>query len=146
VADKISAVQLPDYIRAAGGVEEIRRKQVLSETALKKREEVAAAVGGVMAEIDRNAAQPLGVIDAPTGEDLGKFCVVLGMPQGDGTIALVSVLSDVSDAMLRQFNEKVAKVRIAQNAAKAQVAKEVGSMQEPASDDNSTEEVELLAA
>jgi len=145
VSDNIAGDQLADYIRAAGGIEEIRGKQVLSEQALKKRAEVAAAVGGVMAEIERNAARPLGVIAAPVGEDLGKFCVVLGMPNGDGTISLVSVLSDVSDAMLRQFNEKVAKVRIAQNAEKTQVRKEVGVMQEPAAD-NCVAEEELLAA
>lgn len=131
VQDGIDGLGLSDYIRAAGGVEEIRRKQVLSDEALKKREEVATAVNDVAAEIERNSAQPLGTITAPVGEDYKEFCVVLGKPQGDGTIALVSVLADVSEVMVRQFNEKLAKVRLAQGEAKAQAASEATGMQAP---------------
>lgn len=146
VADGIAGWMLPDYIRSAGGVEEIRRKQVVKEETLKAREQLAAAVAWVIAEIEQNSVSPLGVIDAPTGEDFKDFCVVLGKPRGDGTIALVSVLSDVSESMLKQFTEKVAKVRVSQVALKAQVNKEAGSMLEPAVTQSLAEDMELLAA
>ena len=108
----VAAAQLPDFIRAAGGVEEIRRKAVVSEEAAKRREAVAAARQNVELAIELATVNPLAVIDAPKGVELGNYCLVVGLPQPDKTIALVTVLGAAPDHMVDRIKTILAKQSI----------------------------------
>jgi hypothetical protein len=128
----IDAKQLPEFIRGAGGVEEIRRKAVVSEEAAKRREAVAAARQKVELSIELATVNPLAVINAPKGVELGNYCLVVGLPQPDKTIALVTVLGAAPDHMVDRIKTILAKQSI-DRAAEAELAQmEVLNMIAPA--------------
>jgi hypothetical protein len=117
----VAAAQLPDFIREAGGVEEIRRKAVVSEEAAQRRAAVAAARNDVEQAFELASVNPLAVIDAPQGVALGNYCLVVGIPRPDNTIALVNVLGAAPDHLVDRIKTILAKQSIGR-AAEAELA------------------------
>jgi hypothetical protein len=112
----VAAAQLPDFIREAGGVEEIRRKAVVSEEAAQRRAAVAAARNDVEQAFELASVNPLAVIDAPQGVELGNYCLVVGIPRPDNTIALVNVLGAAPDHLVDRIKTILAKQSIGRAA------------------------------
>jgi hypothetical protein len=105
---------------------------VVSEEAAQRRAAVAAARNDVEQAFELASVNPLAVIDAPQGVALGNYCLVVGIPRPDNTIALVNVLGAAPDHLVDRIKTILAKQSIGR-AAEAELAQmEVLNMIAPA--------------
>lgn len=108
--NEIKPSELADYIKTAGGVEEIKRRMVLSDTAKAKREQIAANAEAVRGNVDYCTANPLAKVQL---EAEGEFAVLLAKPTGDGFVNIVGVLPEVNDALFNALMLRMAKKAVA---------------------------------
>ncbi len=108
--DEIKPNELADYIRAAGGVEEIKRRMVLSEAAKAKREQIAENAETVRGNVDFCMQNPLAKVQLDAE---GDFAVLLAKPTGDGFVNIVGVLPEVNDAFFNALLLRMAKKAVA---------------------------------
>ena len=109
ISSGVPADKLADYINEQGGMEEVKRKMVVSEKALKKREDVAMAQDAVKAAIDDALVQPLATVQL--ANITGDYAVLLAKPSANGEVAIVATLSDVNEALYKQLLVRMAKVK-----------------------------------
>ncbi|PUE27973.1 hypothetical protein [Limnohabitans sp. Jir72] len=113
IADGVSPTDLPAYILAAGGVEEIKRRQVKSAEAIAKHQKIEDAKANVMLEVELAAATtPLATVQI---EDVtGTFALLLVKPSLNGSAAVVGVLSELPESMVKALITRMAKVRVSE--------------------------------
>lgn len=116
--DEVKPSELADYIKAAGGVEEIKRRMVLSETAKAKREQVTANAETVRGNVDYWTLNPLAKVQL---EAEGDCVVLLAKPTGDGFVNIVGVLDEVNEALMNALMLRMAKKAIADGKAVAPI-------------------------
>jgi hypothetical protein len=125
ITDGVDAKDLPAYIVAAGGVEEIKRRHVKSEESIAKQEKLEAAKADVKLEVQMAAAvAPLANV-AIEGVS-GTYALMLVKPKIDGTVDVVGTLSDLPDSMVEALIGRMAKVRV-QAQLKAEVTTKANS-------------------
>lgn len=118
--DNIAPANLPKYISDAGGVEEIKRRMVLSAAALEKRQQVAIATESVKAAVEQAELKPIASVQMAAE---GQYAVLLGKPNGDGFVDIVGVLSEVEQTLLNALLLRIAKKRVADG-----VVEQIGEM------------------
>jgi len=126
LAEKVAAVDLPGFIAKAGGIEEIKRSMVKSAEALAKQEQIKQAKSEVEAEIELAQMAPLAQVQI--AGLTGDYVVLLAKPGVDGTTTILGCLSDVNEALVNALLGRMAKQRVAADAEKAQLGKEVKDM------------------
>ena len=107
--DNIEPADLHNYIVNAGGVEEIKRRMVLSEAALEKRAQVENAKNNVKADVEYAALNPIASVQLVAE---GEFTVLLGKPNGTDFVDIVGVLSDVEQTLINALLLRMAKKRV----------------------------------
>lgn len=110
IQDGIKPADLANYIANAGGVEEIKRRMVLSADALAKREQVANATNSVKADVERAALNPIASAQLATE---GEYAVLLAKPRADGFVDIIGVLPEVNEALFNALLLRMAKKRVA---------------------------------
>lgn len=120
IQDGIKPTELANYIANAGGVEEIKRRMVLSADALAKRELVANATNSVKADVERAALNPIASVQLATE---GEYAVLLAKPSADGFVNIIGVLPEVNEALFNALLLRMAKKRVADG-----VVESVGQM------------------
>lgn len=120
IQDGIKPADLANYIANAGGVEEIKRRMVLSADALAKREQVANATNSVKADVERAALNPIASAQLATE---GEYAVLLAKPRADGFVDIIGVLPEVNEALFNALLLRMAKKRVADG-----VVESVGQM------------------
>lgn len=120
IQDGIKPSDLANYIANAGGVEEIKRRMVLSADALAKREQVANATNSVKAEVELAALNPIASVQLATE---GEYAVLLAKPSADGFVNIIGVLPEVNEALFNALLLRMAKKRVADG-----VVESVGQM------------------
>jgi hypothetical protein len=125
ITDGVDAKDLPAYIVAAGGVEEIKRRHVKSEESIAKQEKLDIAKAEVKSEVETAAAvTPLATVEI---EGLnGSYALLLVKPKLNGTADVVGTLSDLPDSMVQALIGRIAKVRV-QKTLKAEVVTQANS-------------------
>ena len=113
----ISAEALPAYIAEQGGIEEIKRRMVISEEAQQRRADLEAAKVKVGADVERATIAPIATI-ALAGVT-GEYAVLIAKPTPDGMVNVVGVLSDVNAALYQQLVARIAKTQVTETAANA---------------------------
>lgn len=108
--DEVKPSELADYIKAAGGVEEIKRRMVLSETAKAKREQIAVNAEAVRSNVDYWTLNPLAKVQLDAE---GDCVVLLAKPTGDGFVNIVGKLDDVEEALMNALMLRMAKKAVA---------------------------------
>jgi len=108
IQNQITPNDLPAYIVSSGGIEEIKRRMVLSAEALKKRNALAEVQTVVQSEIELNTINPVARVELVSE---GKYAVMLGKPTGTGFIDVIAVLPDVNDSMRDDLIKRIAKYR-----------------------------------
>ena len=128
VQENVAPADFADFVRRAGGVEEVVRTMVVKEETLQKRQAVEAA--GVVAkdELERNTLNPLAVINLDIE---GDYAVLIAKPQPDGTTRIVSVLPSATEAVINALMQHIAKHKVATAKADAQNASEIDSFKQP---------------
>lgn len=106
----IAPADLPNYIATAGGIEEIKRRMVLSEAALAKRAQIASANNCVKAEVEHAELNPIASVQLAAE---GQYAVLLAKPNGEGFVDIIGVLSEVEQALVNALLLRIAKKRVA---------------------------------
>lgn len=116
--DEVKPNELADYIKAAGGVEEIKRRMVLSEAAKAKREQISVHAEAVRSNVDYWTLNPLAKVQL---EAEGDVVVLLAKPTGDGFVNIVGKLEDVSETLMNALMLRIAKKAIAEGKSITQM-------------------------
>ena len=118
----IDAKDLPDFIIKAGGIEEIKRSQVKSATAIANQVKLDAAKADVKLEVEMASAMtPLATV--AIDELTGSYALLLVKPKLDGTADVVGALSDLPDSMVEALITRMAKARVQETLKAETVAK-----------------------
>jgi D-Tyr-tRNAtyr deacylase len=96
---------------------------VVSEAAQVNRANLASAKAAVVSAVEQAAVAPLARI-AMAGIT-GKFALLLAQPTPDGMVNIVGVLPEAQDALVDALIAKMAKRKVADDAAEASLSKEV---------------------
>ncbi|MGV1017125.1 MAG: hypothetical protein ACOYBW_07070 [Fluviibacter phosphoraccumulans] len=120
IQDGIKPADLANYIANAGGVEEIKRRMVLSADAIAKREQIANATNSVKADVELAALNPIASVQLATE---GEYAVLLAKPSADGFVNIIGVLPEVNEALFNALLLRMAKKRVADG-----VVESVGQM------------------
>ena len=123
ISKGIAAKDLADYIFVEGGIEEVKRKMVLSEKSLAKRVAIETAKDAVKAAVELASVTPLATV--PLAGVSGNYAVLLAQPSPDGMVSIVGVLSDVKDMIVEMLFVQMAKRKVEENAVTASVGNEV---------------------
>ena len=126
ISNGIAAKDLADYIVAEGGIEEVKRKMVLSEESLAKRVAIESAKDAVKAAVELAVATPLASV--PLAGVSGNYAVLLAQPSPDGMVNIVGVLSDVKDTLVDALFAQMAKRKVDDDAATASVGNEASDL------------------
>lgn len=122
ISHNVDAENLPSYIVDQGGIEEIKRKMIVSEKALANQAELANAKSQVVTNIERAVINPLAQVQL--NGVVGEHAVLLAKPNPDGTVSIVGIVSNVDDAIYNALLIRMAKQEITANAENAALNKE----------------------
>jgi hypothetical protein len=118
----IDPKDLPDFIIEAGGIEEIKRRQVKSATAIAKQDKLNAAKAEVKHEIEMASAMtPLATV--AIDELTGSYALMLVKPKLSGTADVVGTLSDLPESLVEALIARMAKARVQEMLKEELVAK-----------------------
>ena len=122
ISHGVEAADLPAWLVGQGGIEEVKRRMVQSEEAIKRSQDVAAAKAAVQAEMEVAEISPLATVQIPGLK--GEYVLMLAKPSADGKATVIATLSDVAEATVKVLMTKMARVRVKQQEENAQMAKE----------------------
>jgi hypothetical protein len=118
----ISAASLPSWIIEQGGIEEVRKRMIVSEEAQQRKADLAVAQAQVKANIEQASVAPLAKV--PLSGVSGSYALLLAKPAPDGTVSIVGVLSDINEAFYNACIIKMARIKAADNAQTLALSKE----------------------
>lgn len=122
IAEGIAAQDLPAYITEAGGIEEIKRRQVKSAESIAKQAKLEVAKADVKLEVEMAAAvTPLASVQIEGVT--GSYALLLVKPKLDGTSDVIGSLSDLPDSMVQALIGRMAKARVQQELKAEAVSK-----------------------
>jgi hypothetical protein len=119
ISHQVSAQELASWIKDNGGIEEIKRKSVISDEALANREKRQAALDEVKSSTETAAIDPLGFVEFSETVSLGEHAVLVVQPNADGTANVLAVLPEADNAVIQALYKKIARANL-----KAQEAEE----------------------
>jgi hypothetical protein len=126
ISHGVAAKDLADYIVQEGGIEEVKRKMVLSEESLVKRAAVESAKVAVKAAAELASVKPLATV--PLADVSGTYAVLLAQPTPDGMVNIVGVLSDVKETLVETLFVQMAKKKVDDDAETASVSDEASDL------------------
>ncbi|OZB49354.1 MAG: hypothetical protein B7X60_01405 [Polynucleobacter sp. 39-45-136] len=118
----ISAASLPSWIIEQGGIEEVRKRMIVSEEAQQRKADLAVAQAQVKANLEQAAASPLAKL--PMSGVSGQYALLLAKPEPDGMLSIVGAISDINEAFYNACLLKMARVKAADNAQTLALSKE----------------------
>ena len=140
----VTADQLPKFIVDAGGIEEIKRKMVVSEVAIKNKEEREKALAEVKQELELNAINPLANVAIDLSNNKSSYAIFIIKPNETGTSDIVAVLKDAQPNLVETLLKRIAKDNLDQQNEKEALKAETATLGVASNDAESNEE--LLAA
>jgi hypothetical protein len=124
VSHGIGAKDFPNWVRNAGGIEEIKRLMVTKPETIAKREAVATATDDIKGAMELAAVQPLAHVDID-GLGTGEFVILLAKPNPNGGSDVVATLTEVNDALVKALVQRMAKQQVEAAAADAALEQQV---------------------
>ncbi len=122
ISHDVAAANLPGWIVEQGGIEEVKRRMIVSEEALQRQADLAAAQAQVKAGIEQAAVNPLAKL--PMSGVTGEYALLLAKPEPDGMLSIVGVLSDINAAFYNACLIRMARSKAADNAENKALSKE----------------------
>ena len=122
ISHDVAAANLPGWIVEQGGIEEVKRRMIVSEEALQRQADLAAAQAQVKAGIEQAAVNPLAKL--PMSGVTGEYALLLAKPEPDGMLSIVGVLSDINAAFYNACLIRMARNKAADNAESKALSKE----------------------
>lgn len=122
ISYEISAASLPSWIVEQGGIEEVRKRMIVSEEAQQRKADLAVAQAQVKANIEQAVVSPLAKL--PMSGVSGQYALLLAKPEPDGMLSIVGAISDINEAFYNACLLKMARVKAADNAQTLALSKE----------------------
>lgn len=122
----ISAASLPSWIVEQGGIEEVRKRMIVSEEAQQRKAELATAQAQVRASIEQAVATPLAKL--PMSGVSGEYALLLAKPSPDGMLSIVGAISDINEAFYNACLIKMARSKAIANAESKALSKEASDL------------------
>ena len=130
ISHGVEAADLPTWIVDQGGIEEVKRRMVQSEEAIKRNQDIAAAKEAVQTDMEVAEISPLATVQIPGLK--GEYVLMLAKPSADGSATVVATLNEVAQTTVNVLMTKMARVRVKQQAESDQMAKEHSELLVPA--------------
>lgn len=124
ISHDIAPSELSDWIKTSGGIEEIKRKSVISDQALQNREKRQAALDEVKASAETAVINPIGEVHFDQTIVLGKHAVLVVQPNANGTAHIVAVLPEADDPVIEALYKRIARGNLKTQAEAEARAKE----------------------
>jgi len=117
-----TAAELPSWIVEQGGIEEVRKRMIVSEAAQQRQAELATAQAEVKSSIEQATVSPLARL--PMSGVSGEYALLLAKPEPDGMLSIVGAISDINAAFYNACLIRMARSKAASNAAATALSKE----------------------
>lgn len=126
ISYEISAASLPSWIVEQGGIEEVRKRMIVSEEAQQRKADLAVAQAEVKANIEQAVVTPLAKL--PMSGVSGEYALLLAKPEPDGILSIVGAISDINEAFYNACLLKMARSKAASNAESKALSKEASDL------------------
>jgi len=130
ISHGVEAADMPTWIVAQGGIEEVKRRMVQSEEAIKRNQDIAAAKAAVQTDMEVAEISPLATVQIAGLK--GEYVLMLAKPSADGSATVIATLNEVAQTTVNVLMTKMARVRVKQQAESDQMAKEHSELLVPA--------------
>ena len=122
----VTAANLPSWIVDQGGIEEVRKRMIVSEEAQQRKAELATAQAQVKASIEQAVVTPLAKL--PMSGISGEYALLLAKPEPDGMLSIVGAISDINEAFYNACLIKMARSKALANAESKALSKEASDL------------------
>ncbi len=95
---------------------------IVSEEALQRKADLAAAQAQVKSDIEQAVVTPLAQVRLSGAS--GEYALLLAKPSPEGIVSIVGVISDINEAFYNSCLLKMARVKAADNAQMFALSKE----------------------
>ena len=126
---EIATANLPSWIVEQGGIEEVRKRMIVSEAAQQRQAELAVAQAEVKTSIEQATVSPLARL--PMSGVSGEYALLLAKPEPDGMLSIVGAISDINAAFYNACLIRMARSKAASNAAATALSKESSDLLAP---------------
>ena len=122
----VTAANLPSWIVEQGGIEEVRKRMIVSEEAQQRKADLATAQAQVKASIEQAVVTPLAKL--PMSGISGEYALLLAKPNPDGMLSIVGAISDINEAFYNACLIKMARSKALANAESKALSKEASDL------------------
>lgn len=112
ISHEVMPQELASWIKANGGIEEIKRNNVISDEALANRDKREAALDEVKSSAETAAIDPLGYVEFSESISLGEHAVLVVQTNADGSASVLAVLAEADNAVIQALYKKIARVNL----------------------------------
>jgi hypothetical protein len=130
ISHGVEAADLSAWIVDQGGIEEVKRRMVQSEEAIKRNQDIAAAKAAVQTDMEVAEISPLATVQIAGLK--GEYVLMLAKPSADGSATVIATLNEVAQTTVNVLMTKMARVRVKQQSESDQMAKEHSELLVPA--------------
>lgn len=109
IAMQVSPKDLPRFITAQGGVEEIKRVVAATEETLAKREQRLQALNSVKVNAENAETNPLTSAALSAAESYGQYAVLIAKPTECGLMNVVAVLRNAEASVIESLFKRIAR-------------------------------------
>lgn len=122
ISHDVEAAKLPNWIVEQGGIEEVRKRMIVSEEAKQRKADLASAQTQVKASIEQASVTPLAQVRIAGLS--GEYALLLAKPMPDGTASIVGFISEINEGFYNSCLVKMARVKAEDNAQRLALSKE----------------------
>jgi hypothetical protein len=122
----VTAANLPSWIVEQGGIEEVRKRMIVSEAAQQRQADLSVAQAQVKASIEQAVVTPLAKL--PMSGISGEYALLLAKPSPDGMLSIVGAISDINAAFYNACLIKMARSKALANAESKALSKEASDL------------------
>ncbi len=122
----VTAANLPSWIIEQGGIEEVRKRMIVSEEAQQRKADLSVAQAQVKASIEQAVVTPLAKL--PMSGISGEYALLLAKPNPDGMLSIVGAISDINEAFYNACLIKMARSKALANAESKALSKEASDL------------------
>jgi len=122
----VTAANLPSWIVEQGGIEEVRKRMIVSEEAQQRKADLSVAQAQVKASIEQATVTPLAKL--PMSGVSGEYALLLAKPKPDGMLSIVGAISDINEAFYNACLIKMARSKALVNAESKALSKEASDL------------------
>ena len=137
ISHGIRADGLVQFILESGGIEEIKRKMVMSEKAIANKAKREKAFGLVKTKAELHELSPLASVDMPIVKNHTPYVVLVAKPMSNGKTHVVAVLKNASETLVNVLYKHIAKGDLDAQEEQELLEKEMAGLKgKPAANDS----------